>query len=64
MPRDFLKLLDKESIVDVRLGDHVEGEMTILFSDIRAFTTLSERTSPHESFDFVNSYLGAVVPGI
>jgi two-component system sensor histidine kinase ChiS len=38
--------------------------MTVLFSDIRAFTTLSEAMTPRESFEFVNAYLGRVGPVI
>jgi class 3 adenylate cyclase len=36
--------------------------MTILVSDIRSFTTLSEKMTPQENFDFVNAYLGRVSP--
>ncbi|MFK5971152.1 MAG: response regulator [Candidatus Marithrix sp.] len=62
VPLEFLKLLEKDSIVDVRLGDHVQKEMTVLFADIRSFTTLSESMSPKENFDFINDYLGRVSP--
>ena len=41
VPHEFLRLLAKESILDVRLGDNVQRDMTVLFSDIRAFTVLS-----------------------
>jgi len=61
---EFLKLLEKESIVDVRLGDHVQKHMAVLFADIRSFTTLSESMTPKENFDFINSYLGSVSPVI
>lgn len=37
VPKEFLKFLEKESIVEARLGDSVQKEMTILFSDIRSF---------------------------
>lgn len=64
VPNEFIQLLGHESILDVRLGDHVKKEMAILFSDIRSFTTLSEHMSPEENFAFINSYLKMVVPSI
>jgi two-component system sensor histidine kinase ChiS len=36
--------------------------MTILFSDIRSFTSLSERMTPQENFNFINAYLSRVSP--
>ncbi|MDM8565951.1 adenylate/guanylate cyclase domain-containing protein [Candidatus Halobeggiatoa sp. HSG11] len=57
VPRQFLSLLEKKSIVDITLGEHVEKEMTILFADIRDFTSLSEKMTPQENFNFINSYL-------
>ncbi len=64
VPREFLEFLERESIVDVQLGDQVHKEMTILFSDIRSFTTLSENMTPKENFDFLNDYLKRVGPVI
>jgi signal transduction histidine kinase/ligand-binding sensor domain-containing protein/class 3 adenylate cyclase/CheY-like chemotaxis protein len=62
VPQEFLRFLKKESIVDVKLGDHVQMEMTIFFSDIRSFTSLSEKMSPKQNFEFINSYLEKVSP--
>jgi two-component system sensor histidine kinase ChiS len=56
--------LGHESIVDVRLGDQIQKEMTVLFSDIRSFTTISEAMTPQENFNFINSYLSRVSPVI
>ena len=42
VPRQFLEQLGKERIIDVALGDQVQREMTVLFSDIRDFTRMSE----------------------
>ncbi|HEY9612943.1 response regulator [Allocoleopsis sp.] len=57
VPHQFLQLLNKESIIDVQLGDHIQKEMSILFSDIRSFTTLSETMRPEDTFKFINAYL-------
>jgi hemerythrin len=64
VPRQFLKLLGKDDISKLRLGDQVEKNMTILFSDIRDFTALSENMSPQETFSFLNTYLGRMEPVI
>jgi len=62
VPSQLLSSLEKESILDVQLGDQVQKEMSILFSDIRSFTTLSESMTPEENFRFVNSYLSLMGP--
>ncbi len=62
VPHQFLDLLDKESIVDVQLGDHTEMDLSILFSDIRSFTSLSEKMTPEENFRFLNDYLKRMEP--
>jgi len=62
VPHQFIQLMDKQSVVDVKLGDHVEKEMSILFSDIRGFTSISEAMTPQENFDFINAYLSRMEP--
>lgn len=64
VPNEFVSLLGRESLVDVQLGDSVEKEMSVLFSDIRDFTTLSESMTPQENFRFINSYLSRMEPAI
>ena len=64
VPKQFLKLLEKTSITDVKLGDFAEREITTLFTDIRSFTSLSESMSPEENFRFINSYLTRMEPVI
>ena len=64
VPRQFLKLLGIEDIRKVELGQQVERKMTILFADIRDFTSLSESMSPQENFNFLNSYLIQMEPVI
>jgi hemerythrin len=62
VPRELLALLGASGIGDVALGDAVERKLTILFCDIRGFTSLCETMSPRETFRFLNSFLGAMVP--
>ncbi|HBQ99900.1 MULTISPECIES: adenylate/guanylate cyclase domain-containing protein [unclassified Roseofilum] len=57
VPQEFIQLLHKESILDVDIGNHVQQEMSIVFSDIRDFTSLSEAMSPEDNFKFINAYL-------
>ncbi len=64
VPRQFLELLDKESILDIAAGDQVLQKMSILFADIRDFTTLSERMTPEDNFRFINGYLSRMEPAI
>ncbi len=64
VPREFLQLLNKESIIDVKLSDSVNQSMSILFSDIRDFTSLSERLTPEATFKFINEYLSRMEPAI
>lgn len=64
IPQDLLQLLGKENIIDVRLGDQVLRDMSVLFLDIRQFSKISETLTPKENFDFLNSYFATVNPVI
>lgn len=64
VPREFLQLLEKKSILDVELGQFIERQMTVMFCDIRDFTHLSEEMSPEENFKFINSFLRRMEPAI
>ncbi|MEK0191058.1 MAG: adenylate/guanylate cyclase domain-containing protein [Oscillatoriales cyanobacterium] len=64
VPDEFLQFLGKQSIVDFQLGDHVSKEMAIMFSDIRSFTTMAEQMTAQQNFNFINSYLQRISPGI
>ncbi|NJR23017.1 MAG: PAS domain S-box protein [Richelia sp. CSU_2_1] len=64
VPHEFLHFLGYESILEVKLGDQVQKEMSVLFSDIRDFTSLSETMSPEENFQFINAYLSRMEPAI
>lgn len=62
VPQEFLFHMGQQNIIDVKLGDQVQREMTVLFSDIRSFTTISESMTPKENFDFLNAYLQRISP--
>ena len=64
IPSEFLRSIGKESILDVKLGDQTLMEVTVMFSDIRSYTTISESMRPDENFNFLNRYLGYITPVI
>ncbi|MBI3181307.1 MAG: adenylate/guanylate cyclase domain-containing protein [Myxococcales bacterium] len=58
----FSKYLDEEVIEEAlkdpeRLSRGEKREMTVLFSDIRGFTTLAERMLPEKLAEFIKDYL-------
>ena len=62
VPNEFIRSLGKESLTDVLLGDLVEKNVTVLFTDIRDFTALSEKMTPEENFRFVSSFNAQLGP--
>ncbi len=64
VPHEYFSILGKNDILDVQLGDQIQKDMTIFFSDIRSFTNISEKMSPKENIDFINEYLSRVGPVI
>jgi class 3 adenylate cyclase len=56
VPYEFIGSLGHKVITDVKLGDQIEKNVTVLFTDIRDYTSLSERMTPEENFQFVSSY--------
>jgi len=64
VPSEFIQLLEKKSILDIHLGDQVSHKMTVMFADIRGWTTLLEKMTPQQAFNFINAYLRRVSPVI
>jgi class 3 adenylate cyclase/CheY-like chemotaxis protein len=64
VPIELVNILGRDNLVEVQLGDQIQKEMTIMFVDIRAFTSLSENMTPAENFKFINSYLSRLAPMI
>ena len=64
VPKEFLSRIAPEGLENLLFG-HAESDfVTILFSDIRAFTEISENLSPQELMDFLNGYLREMNPPI
>ena len=61
-PRNLLTLLHKNTILDIHLGDVSENKVSVLFLDIRKFTTISEKMTPKENFEFINGFLRYLAP--
>ncbi len=64
VPMQFLNLLEKVDITDVRYGDAKLKNMVIMFTDIREYTTLVESMPPEENLEFLNSYMKFMQPVI
>lgn len=62
VPQSFLNQLERKSIIDIRLGDQSSKKMSVMFADIRGFTSLSERKSPDEIFTLLNEIWGIINP--
>lgn len=63
-PPEYLQFLNKETVTDIELGDHVSQDMAVMFSDIRGFTSLAEKIPPQEAFNFINAYLQRISPEV
>ncbi len=64
VPKGFLELLGRRDLSEVRLGDAVERDLTVLFADIRGFTSISERLGPNEIFGLLNEWFGRIGPHV
>ncbi len=64
VPQQFLDRIAKQGIGSIKLGNAVQDDVTILFSDIRSFTTISETMSPNGVLSFLNGFLSRMEPPI
>lgn len=64
VPKEFLRLLNKESIIKTKLGDYSNIEMTIIFSKVSIVNTNSKEVSLDENFNIFSEYLKTVSPVI
>lgn len=64
VPDHALQLLGCTDVTEVAAGAQRELDMSVLFADIRNFTTMSEKMTSQETFNFLNAYLNRVGPVI
>ena len=64
VPEQYLERIAKEGLDSIKIGVGEKETATILFSDIRSFTTISEQLMPQEVFEFLNEYLERMEPAI
>jgi class 3 adenylate cyclase len=64
VPHEFVRFLEKKSLKELGRGESVNRVMTILFSDLRSFTSAVERLDPGATFELLNGYFAAMVPPI
>lgn len=62
IPNEFIRALGKKRITEVNLGDQAQKNVTVMFTDIRDFTTLAEQMTPEQNFHFVNAFHGRMGP--
>jgi adenylate cyclase len=60
VPEKFLRVIAPRGIENIAVGEYAKRSMTILFSDIRGYTSLSESQTPEETFKFLNEYIAHV----
>ena len=56
VPDQFLSRIAPGGVESIQLGNAKEEELTVLFCDIRGFTSISESQSAHETFNWLNAF--------
>lgn len=64
VPEAYLHLMEKRDLVSLDLGDFKVLPMSVLFTDIRSFTEISENLPPQDIFKFLNSLFSRMEPVI
>ncbi|EFA76063.1 adenylyl cyclase [Heterostelium album PN500] len=64
VPIEFQQLIAPAGMEHVYLGDAISKTITIFFSDIRDFTSTTEKMVVDDVIDFLNTYLAFAIPAI
>ncbi len=60
IPQEFFQILNRAKVDEIMLGDQVERNMTVMFCDIRSFTSIAEQLGAAKTFEFLNDYFGRI----
>ncbi len=60
VPEKFLKVIAVDGIENIQVGVASTRLITILFADIRGYTSMSEQMTPLETFAMLNDYLACM----
>ncbi|MBE9199564.1 MULTISPECIES: adenylate/guanylate cyclase domain-containing protein [unclassified Nodularia (in: cyanobacteria)] len=60
VPNKFVSVISPQGIENIEVGMAAMRKMTILFCDIRSYTSMSEAMTPMEIFLFLNDYLACM----
>jgi class 3 adenylate cyclase len=64
VPPEYQELISPSGIEQLQLGEAVCRSLTIMFTDIRDFATMSERMYIDELLDFLHAYFAFALPAI
>ncbi|PJZ67440.1 hypothetical protein CH371_05310 [Leptospira wolffii] len=64
VPSQFLKELKSTDLTSVHPGEATNLKLTVLFADIRGFTSIAEKLSANEIFENLNRYISHMEPVI
>jgi class 3 adenylate cyclase/HAMP domain-containing protein len=60
VPEKFLKIIASDGIENIQVGVASTRTISILFADIRNYTSMSEQLTPLETFALLNDYLACM----
>ena len=64
LPNEYIQLLEVESIADIAERSYKYANLTVLFADLRNFTSIAEDSTAEETFALLNDYYNILEPAI
>ncbi len=64
VPNDMIRLLGRDDVRAIDIGEHVVRDLTVLFVDLVGFTHRTEAMAPVEVFGLLNTFYGAIGPAL